>query len=332
METTSVTQAAMVSDAPLVSVVIPTFNRVQLLSETLESILNQTFRNFEIIIVDNMSEDGTEAYIKGLDDPYIRYFRNENNGVIAVNRNYGIRQARGTYVAFCDDDDIWMQEKLERQLYYFAKEGISCVATNYVPIGDVRIVKKTLVFPSGVDFKDFSYQEILLPFNPVISSSVIARRDYLLEENGFDESLDFRFIEDWELWLRLSRKGLIRILAKPLLQYRMYPKKDRDARQVTLNSLNIIYKQEDRGYIDSRTGRTARANCSLVIGRAFLELGDKHGMPYCWKALTDSSEISLRIRALFLLLLFLTPAFIRKEIIRLVYSVVATYHMGDQRK
>lgn len=321
MEANPMTQPASHANAPLVSVVVPTFNRAQLLSETVISILGQTFQKFEIIIVDNMSEDGTEAYVRGLDDPRIRYYRNPNNGTIAINRNFGIRQALGKYVAFCDDDDLWLPEKLEKQLLYFAEEGISLVATDCIPIGDVRFIKKSLSIASGRDFKDYSYEEILLSFNPVISSSVLARKDFLCEVEGFDENMDFRFIEDWELWLRLSKKGKVRILSQPLLKYRMYNKKDRDARQVALNTLKILEKHYNLGYMDGKTLQLARGNCSVAIGRAFLESNDRRGMKFYSEGVLYSTGIYNKFKSLLGLWLFILPQFIRVYILNKIYNV-----------
>ncbi len=307
--------------APVVSIVVPTYNRAGLLKETLDAIFSQTFTDFELIIVDNMSEDGTEEYVRSIQDPRVRYFRNPNNGVIAVSRNFGIKKSRGTYVAFCDDDDLWLPEKLEKQLGHFADGGLSCVASDCIPIGDVKYFSKALSFRSKECIRDFSYNDILLGLNPVISSSVITRRDYLLSLNGFDESEDFCFIEDWELWLRLSKRGDIRILSEPLLKYRMYVKEGRDARNVTSNQLKVIDKHEILGLLNVDTGRIARANCYVVIGRAFLDIGDREGMKYYWRGLIGCSGISLRIRALLGLMLFLLPVFMRNPLFNLAYSV-----------
>ena len=90
-----------------VSVVVTTYNRAHIVTEAIESILNQTFGDFELIIVDNYSNDNTEEVIKSYKDERIKYFKNRNNGIIAVNRNYGISKAQGEYIAFCDDDDLW---------------------------------------------------------------------------------------------------------------------------------------------------------------------------------------------------------------------------------
>lgn len=319
MEANPMTQPTSQANAPLVSVVVPTFNRAQLLSETVISILGQTFQKFEIIIVDNMSEDDTETYVRGLDDSRIRYYRNPNNGTIAINRNFGIRQARGKYVAFCDDDDLWLPEKLQKQLTHFSAEGISCVATDYIPIGDMNFINKSLQFLPGEEYRDFTYKEILLPFNPVVTSSTLVRRDFLLEEGGFDESPEFQFIEDWELWLRLSRKSKIRILADVLLKYRMRHKEGRDARQVTLNLLKILEKHYNVGYMDKKALRSARGNCSVVIGKAFLDANDIHGIKYYFRGLLFSKGIGAKLRASGGLVLFCTPLALRKRLLNILY-------------
>lgn len=302
---------------PTVSVVVPTFNRRELLKETLETIFAQTFSDYELIIVDNMSGDGTEQYVRGIQDPRVKYFRNSNNGVIAVNRNFGIRKAKGVYVAFCDDDDLWLPEKLERQLAVF-EESISSVATDCTSFGDVVYLSKSLSFEPGESYRDFDYREILVRLNPVISSSVLTRRDLLLELNGFDESTNFRFIEDWELWLRLSRKGAIRILNEPLLKYRMYQKAGRDDRSVALSTLNIIDKHEELGFLNGETARIARANCCVLIGRAFLEARDREGMRFYLKGLCGGASRNLQIKSLLGLMAFLLPAWARKRVFRLV--------------
>ena len=101
---------------PLVSVIVTTYNRKEYLKETIDSILNQTYKNFELIVVDNYSDFDFLTYIKSFNDNRIRAFQHHNNGIIAVNRNIGIKKAYGEYIAFCDDDDYWVDKKLEYQV------------------------------------------------------------------------------------------------------------------------------------------------------------------------------------------------------------------------
>ena len=99
-----------------VSVVVTTYNRKKYLTQTIKSILNQTFADFELIVVDNYSNYDFLSHINSLNDSRIRPFQNNNNGIIAVNRNFGIKKSKGEFIAFCDDDDIWINTKLEIQL------------------------------------------------------------------------------------------------------------------------------------------------------------------------------------------------------------------------
>lgn len=301
---------------PTVSVVMATYNRADMIGETISSILNQTFSDLELIIVSDGSTDDTESVVASYGDPRIRFFTQENSGRPAVPRNNGIRQARGKYIAFCDDDDPWLPEKLERQLRYFPEEGISCLATECRIIGECLVLSKPVSFAAGEAYRDFSYVDLLYSLNPVIASSVLARRDFVLAEGGFDESTTYSFIEDWEFWLRLSKRGEVRILSEPLVNYRMYQKEGRDARKVNLNMLKLIEKHERLGLLDAGTARVARANCSVVIGRAFLEVGDRGGIPFYLTGLYRASSATLRMKAMLGLGAFVLPNALRRMLFR----------------
>src|SRR2546429_9117536 len=100
---------------PKVSVIIPTYNRAEFLCSAITSVLNQTFHNFEIIVVDDASQDHTREVMNSLGDKRIRYIRHEKNKGVAATRNTGLVNAKGTYIAFLDDDDEWLPEKLQKQ-------------------------------------------------------------------------------------------------------------------------------------------------------------------------------------------------------------------------
>src|SRR3990172_12856550 len=100
----------------LVSVIILTWNRAALLKEAVDSVLRQTYEHFELTIVDNESTDNTSEYVRGLGDNRVKYLSHPNQGILSVNRNFGIRRARGDYIAFCDDDDLWLPDKLKTQM------------------------------------------------------------------------------------------------------------------------------------------------------------------------------------------------------------------------
>ncbi len=115
-----------------VSVIVTTFNRKFFLTETINSILNQSYKDFELIVVDNYSDYNFISHIKSFKDKRIRAFQNQNNGVISINRNFGIKKAKGKYLAFCDDDDIWFKEKLDLQIKKIREKKCDLVSSNMI--------------------------------------------------------------------------------------------------------------------------------------------------------------------------------------------------------
>lgn len=203
---------------PCVSVIVTTYKRVKLLTETLGSILSQTYADFELIVVDNMSEDGTSEYVTGIADPRVRYFRNANHGVIAVNRNYGIRQAKGRYIAFCDDDDLWLADKLEQQVRLLEQhaDAALCYTQAESFLGDkiiaVRMNRRQVR-------SDHFFQLLRGNFFP--NSSVLIRRDIFEELGMLTEDPSLR--EDYEMWLRIARGHRLLGIEASLIRYRVHP-------------------------------------------------------------------------------------------------------------
>jgi glycosyltransferase involved in cell wall biosynthesis len=101
---------------PLISVVIPTYNHAHFLRFALQSVIEQTYQNWEIIIIDNHSSDNTDEVLKQFDFYNLRIFKINNNGIIGVSRNVGIKAAKGDWIAFLDSDDIWYKEKLKKSV------------------------------------------------------------------------------------------------------------------------------------------------------------------------------------------------------------------------
>ena len=202
---------------PCVSVIVTTFNRKFFLSQTINSILEQSFNDFELIIVDNMSVDGTSDYVLGIADPRVRYFRNSNNGVIAVNRNYGIGKAKGQYVAFCDDDDLWLMDKLRLQVAQLKGDpSIAMCYTNAESfVGDVTLSHKMI---RRVVYKYHFLQ--LLRGNFIPNSSVLIRRDIFIKLGLLNEVSSLR--EDYEMWLRVTFFYAVVGINSSLIRYRMH--------------------------------------------------------------------------------------------------------------
>ncbi len=213
-------------EQPLISVIVPTYNRQELLKETLLSILGQTYQNIEVIVVDNCSNYAFFESINSLNDPRIRPFQNANGGVIAVNRNFGMQQAKGEYIAFCDDDDLWLPEKLKKQVKILQeKPEILLVGTNI------------MTFPNGRRNGFLMSQNQILSFEFVINSpfsitsqSKVATSSVLFHKNivnnisFLDEDRKLAATEDYDYWVRILRykDRSILVLKEELVRIRIH--------------------------------------------------------------------------------------------------------------
>src|SRR4030067_3517077 len=173
------------SSQPDVSVIIPTYNRRNLLEITIQSVLAQTIKNFEIIIVDDGSTDGTRDFVRSIQDKRIIYLYRKNSGLPAVARNIGILKATGRFIAFLDSDDLWVPEKLERQVLCFKKmPGIGLCCTNGDRIDVNGILMRDVLIKST--WFDCSFNHLLVP--PIIQlSSVLIQKQVVDKVGLFNE-------------------------------------------------------------------------------------------------------------------------------------------------
>lgn len=120
----------------LVSVIMPSWNTAKFIGESIQSVIDQTYQNWELIIVDDCSTDNTDDVVASFDDPRIRYYKNSKNCGAALTRNRALREANGEWIAFLDSDDLWMPEKLEKQIKFMVHNDISFSYTNYERIDE----------------------------------------------------------------------------------------------------------------------------------------------------------------------------------------------------
>jgi glycosyltransferase involved in cell wall biosynthesis len=187
------------NNRPKVSIVVPTYNRIDFLKECLQSIDDQTFRDFELIVVDDASSDETEAFLHSR--PLTQYIRLQQNQGVSKARNVGVRLARGQYICFLDSDDLWLKDKLKIQAQWMDAHS-ECMA---IHTDEIWIRKGKRVNPmnrhakKGGDIFDHC-----LPLCVVSPSSVMLRATLLEEVGLFDESLPA--CEDYDLWLRIAAR------------------------------------------------------------------------------------------------------------------------------
>ncbi len=190
----------MTSETFQVSVVIPTYNRADLLVETLKSVFSQTVAPCEVVVVDDGSTDETEAVMSSWSDR-LRYVRQENQGV-AVARNYGLRLARGEWVAYLDSDDLWAPEKIQRDQETHERHPTAQVLYGGSRRMSPGHVGRALLPPDASD----RFLEALAMRNTLSVGGVTVRRDVLAETPGFLEDAVLGPSADWELWVRLAAR------------------------------------------------------------------------------------------------------------------------------
>jgi glycosyltransferase involved in cell wall biosynthesis len=226
-------------DKPLISVIIPTYNCAQYVGEAVASVLGQTYKSNNIIVVDDGSSDATSEVLTPYMDE-IHYIYQPNQGV-AVARNRGLAASTGELFAFLDADDVWLPEKLERQVHCLAHNpNAGLVYTNHLILdGDAGL---RAVPPAPQSYQGYCYSQLFLG-NPVHASSVVIRRKCLDYVGVFDEQIHRASAEDYDLWLRVARYFEFAYIPDPLTLYRKHATNaTHDIRTLTLGKLYVLEK------------------------------------------------------------------------------------------
>ena len=220
---------------PLVSVIIPTYNRAYVLKESIFSVVNQTYKNIEIIIVDDCSSDDTERVVSEIEDSRIVYIRNTDNKGASASRNIGAKIAKGKYLAFNDSDDLWMPNKLEDQIQSMRSTGCD-IAYCYLKRTRNNDSDYSEIVPQNGKKEDLSgelHQKLLIN-NFIALPTVILKKDIFILENGFNSQL--KAVEDYEFFLRITRNREVVFVDQILVDSRDFGDGIND---ITTNAKNI---------------------------------------------------------------------------------------------
>lgn len=258
--------------SPRISVIIPTYNREDLILKALESINNQTFKDYEILIIDDASTDNTEQVIKNLNHPKIRYFKLEKNGGQCIARNFGSKHVRGEYIAFLDSDDEWLPRKLELQIGLF-EQGSDRLGAVYGYLYQKDVIKDKMSLSDKGYHRGDIHSEMMQGFCPPTPSLFMVKRCAFESVDGFDESL-ITFV-DLDLWLRLSENYDFDYVEEPLIiKYEQIGDQYINNFEKRYNGFHLfIEKWKD--YIYSRTGsvglRKFKKNLTYKLAFPFLD-------------------------------------------------------------
>ncbi|NHR06915.1 glycosyltransferase [Chromobacterium haemolyticum] len=185
------------------TVIIPTFNHAEFLRRAIGSVINQSFSDWECLIIDNHSTDHTEEVVASFSDSRLRLLKIHNNGVIAASRNLGVENAQGEWLAFLDSDDFWYSSKLKVVSVEIAQNSQADVISTDELIVSNKSDKK-VVLRYGPFCKDF-YRILLMEGNRLSTSATVVRKSFLVDKKlRFREDCELVTVEDYDLWLRLA--------------------------------------------------------------------------------------------------------------------------------
>ena len=196
----------------LVSVIMPSYNTAKFIKETIESVLNQTYQNFEIIIVDDCSTDNTDEVVAEIKDERIKYIKNEKNSGAAISRNRALREAKGKWIAFLDSDDVWLPEKLEKQIAFMKKNGYAFSYTQYEEMDEDSNLSGVYVTGPKKITKTGMYNYCWPGCLTVM---------YDADVIGIVQIEDLKKNNDYAMWLKAIRKADCYLLPEKLAKYRI---------------------------------------------------------------------------------------------------------------
>lgn len=199
--------------ADLVSIIMPTYNNAEYICASVNSVLNQSYENWELIIIDDCSNDGTEDILNDFTDTRIRYYKNELNYGAAISRNRALQIARGRWIAFLDSDDLWHPEKIEKQLRFMKENDFAVSCCGYAVIDrDGKLASYSITAPSAIDYR------VLHRYCYPGALTVM----YDFEVIGLLQIEDLKKNNDYALWLLAVKKAEMHYLDDCLALYRKH--------------------------------------------------------------------------------------------------------------
>jgi glycosyltransferase involved in cell wall biosynthesis len=283
----------ILNSTPKVSVIIPAYNAMKFLPETLESVLNQTFSDFDVFIINDGSSDNIIEWATEIQDSRVKLISQENKGLAGA-RNTGITKSQGQYIAFIDADDLWEPTKLERQVHAFELNPELGLVDTYVSMVDTQ---NQFLYIAGASYQEGNVLRRAIEENLVMcGSSAMINRQCFEKVGFFDQTL--RGAEDWNMWARIALHYPFKVVEEPLVRYRNHPNSMSQDWQLmkteTTKAIEKVFElvPPELAWVKQRT--FARAN--LYVAKIAKSGGNyQQSLQYCLQAFSCSPPICLNI-------------------------------------
>lgn len=253
---------------PKVSVIIPTYNRAEFLRSAITSVLNQTYRDFEIVVVDDASNDNTREVVGSFNKGNICYVRHETNKGVTAARNTGVLNSNGAYIAFLDDDDEWLPQKLTRQMDLLRRSPLQ---TGAVYTGLLRVdhrsgktIEEWIPTKRGDLFNELCFENCV-----GTASTVLLKKECFNTLGLFDE--DICFGEEYDMWIRVSKRFLFECVNEPLVKYRVHPAKLSTNYELVISGLEAQLRKHEAFFRSNKKGYSYRY---LSLGTLYCYVGN----------------------------------------------------------
>ncbi len=227
------------------SIIMPAYNSAPYIAQSIDSVFQQTFDDWELIVIDDGSTDNTVDIVNGYGDR-VRFLRQKNQGAAAA-RNYGAQEAHGTWLAFLDSDDIWMPDKLEKQMELTDRYNWSCTDSVFFGHNHDGTTRSSDVSPHTSD----DVLSTLVVNNFIGTSTVLMKKSVFFECGGFDQSL--KALQDWDLWLKVASKHSLGYVADAAVRYRVHAKStSRSTRNTHQYHMEVIRRTFSKGGVGEK--------------------------------------------------------------------------------
>jgi glycosyltransferase involved in cell wall biosynthesis len=292
------------SKSPEVTIIIPNYNRGYCLDRTIQSVIDQTFDDWELIVVDNNSTDNSLEVIHSFKDDRILSVQTDNDGIIARSRNLGIRNAKGIFTAFLDSDDWWSPTKLEISIDYL-RSGADLVYHDLHNIFKLPVnIKRSSLVGTRVLISPV-FDDLLSNGNAIVNSSVVVRTDLIQKINGFSEEPELVGSEDFDGWMRLSKLTDKFRKLEPVLGFYWSGGGNLTSHKTTLSNARYL-SQRYQVEITRILGAEYPGWLLYSLARASLALGNfADARKYSWLSLRANLPYSRKARAIIVLALAL---------------------------
>lgn len=252
---------------PIFSIIVPTYNHAHLINKCLDSIIAQTFDNFEVLVINNFSEDNTIEIVEAYKDSRIKLINFKNNGIIGASRNIGIKNSTGDWICFLDSDDWWYPEKLSESIKHFAIADVIYHDLDMFKNGKKVFYRKA----SGRILNKACLKDLIINGNAIPNSSVVVRKSIISKVGWLSERRELFAVEDADYWTRIAAiTENFCYIPKSLGAYYIGINNSLSEKQV---ERELALFNEHKSHLSPEEIKTAEKNLSLRIARIYHRLG-----------------------------------------------------------